>query len=131
MAEQVRGEGGEGGGGELHLPRATTRVALASRTAARVTFASHTTARVPFAPPHHHTHDSHLTHHHAQHLVPHTPPRTSPRAHQVYREYQRQLWDPALGGDGQAPVGCSKASGHGEWHFHRFGTVSRVGDGAE
>jgi hypothetical protein len=49
----------------------------------------------------------------------------------VYREYQRQLWDGALGGGGDlanAPLGCSQANGaggqgHGEWQFHRFGCV--------
>jgi hypothetical protein len=42
----------------------------------------------------------------------------------TFREYQRQLWDPALGMDGHAPpVGCSSAAGQGEWHFHRFGSA--------
>ena len=46
---------------------------------------------------------------------------------QVYREYQRQLWDPE--GVADAPMlGCSNAgdensSENGEWHFHQWGNV--------
>ncbi|GMH50847.1 hypothetical protein TL16_g00884 [Triparma laevis f. inornata] len=46
---------------------------------------------------------------------------------QVYREYQRQLWDPD--GIADAPMlGCSSADpdtqgNNGEWHFHQWGGV--------
>jgi len=47
-------------------------------------------------------------------------------AEAVYREYQRQLWDPSLGRDGGGAPGCSDAAAdasasHGEWHFHKLG----------
>lgn len=46
---------------------------------------------------------------------------------EVYREYQRQLWDPTLGLDGAVHIGCSKApsetEGNGEWHYHQYDTV--------
>ncbi len=41
---------------------------------------------------------------------------------QVYREYQRQLWDPEGFAD-SAPLGCSDVEGDGEWAFHRWGPV--------
>jgi len=43
---------------------------------------------------------------------------------QVYREYQRQLWDPE--GVADAPMlGCSESGDeeNGEWHFHQWGNV--------
>jgi hypothetical protein len=41
---------------------------------------------------------------------------------QVYREYQRQLWDPEGVADGPS-AGCSDSDGNGEWHFHCWGPV--------
>jgi hypothetical protein len=41
---------------------------------------------------------------------------------QVYREYQRQLWDPEGVADG-ASLGCSDSDGNGEWHFQSWGPV--------
>jgi len=41
---------------------------------------------------------------------------------QVYREYQRQLWDPEGLADA-AGQGCSDSDGNGEWHFHKWGPV--------
>ena len=43
---------------------------------------------------------------------------------QVYREYQRQLWDPEGVADA-AQFGCSSTNSgnNGEWHFHTWGPV--------